>query len=241
MQNMQPLAVTVLSPAYEKVGKEAADRMTEFGGLPVKVLRCKDGEGFATKLQLDKLCGRRPVVFFDADWWMLRPQDLRAMVGGPTFLGCHDPTVFHEHCFPFKDCRDHGLDWQRYVNTGFFMVDFRRAEHRAIFGYARRSWARRKKLALHDPTDQYHINLGLLKAGVPFMPLPRAFNFFLFAATEGCCEIPREIIGLHGAGVETKHKLKEMKHQAHVFGSRPVLPMRPGAIQFHYALTHQLR
>jgi hypothetical protein len=87
--------------------------------------------------------------------------------------------------------------------------------------------------------------------------LPRAYNFFLFAATEGVCEIPREIIGLHGAGIMSRKKIEELRRkkvkwlpkmdkyeelviQAKVFG-RHVCPMKQDAVRMAYAVTHELR
>jgi hypothetical protein len=237
---MTPIGVTIISPSYRKVGNEAVKRFKKFTGLDVKVIRCSDKEGFDTKLQLDKLCPKQKIIFFDADWMLLRKTDILGLSNAGLWLGVGDPTIHHPDCFPHKDCRDNGLDQHRYINTGFFVCDLSRDDHRQVFIKARRS---RKaylegKQASHDHTDQFHINKAL--DGVAMTLLPLSFNFFTFAAREGCCQIPREVIGLHGAGYQASEKWEELQAELKVFG-KTFYPMHEGAIRKAYAMSHELQ
>ena len=48
------IAVTVVTPSYRHLEKEAVKRIKKFTGLPVKVIRCKDSDGFMKKLLFRK-------------------------------------------------------------------------------------------------------------------------------------------------------------------------------------------
>lgn len=243
LRRRDPIGVMVVSPAYREVANRAEVRFRKYAGMDVHVVRCGDEEGFEAKLGLDRVreLEGRPIVFFDADWWLLRPAALREMALSGQWLGVRDPTVVHEHCFPCIDCQENGLQADRYLNTGFFICDLGRPEHCLVFATARRSWraVQAGRMATADPTDQFHLNRGLLECGVQAGFLPMAYNFFLFAATEGCCEIPREIVGLHGAGAQRADKLEELRVQSRVFG-RAVAPMKMGAVTLAYTRAFEL-
>lgn len=237
---MTPIGVTVITPAYRKVGREAVRRFKKFTGLDVIVLKGRDSDGFDLKLRLDQLLPNRPIVFFDADYWLLRKVDMKGICSTGVWLGVQDTTIHHPHCFPYKDCAENGLDKHRYINTGFFVCDLSKTEHRQVFVKARRT--RKAYLAgkqkSYDHTDQFHINKGM--EGIPLILLPLSYNFFTFASREGCCQIPREIIGLHGAGARTKEKYDVLMSESKVFG-RETQPMWDDAVKHAYAMTYELR
>lgn len=233
---MKPIGVTVVSRSYRGVGSEAIRRFKRFTGLDVVKIECDDQDGFEEKLKLDIYCGKRPVIFFDADWWLLRPVDFTNYFNTPQFFAVNDPGIHHEHFIPYRDCQENGLNAQLYVNTGFFLCDLRDVTMRHVFQRARKSFG---NVRTYDHTDQFHINKALLELGVAQQMLPLSFNFFLFAAEEGCCQIPRQIIGLHAAGLPAKEKLSELKLQAKVFG-RKMQPMWRSAVDSAYSVNYEL-
>jgi hypothetical protein len=177
---------------------------------------------------------------FDADYWLLRDVDPTVIAtGGWEFSGVNDPMVHHPQCIPFKDCRDHGLVTQKYLNTGLFGCNFQHREHRWVFQEARRTWAR--KVKTHDHTDQYHLNRAILKSGLPIRLLPFSYNYFTFAVDLGGFPyIPRIIVGLHAAGSQRHRKLATLKRESKVFGysTKPMLPL---AMDHHHALNFEMR
>lgn len=237
------IAVTVISPSYRKVGGEAIRRMRRYAGLDVYVIECSDAEGFQTKLSLDQLCPKKPVLFFDADVWSLRdwtPQDL---AGAGQFFAVHDPAVWNPHTFCHHDTHKNGLDSHRYFNSGVFIWNNQFADHREIFKIARRSWKAQQRGEKHyeDKTDQAHLNFGLIESGVPLQWLPLQYNCYCFSIRHGqFSHYPRDIINLHGAGIPAKKKHAQMKVEAQVFGEK-IYPMHHEAILWEYHRNHSLR
>ena len=194
-----PLLVTVCTPGYELLCAEAVRRIRAASGCDsVLVLDVPEGQGFAAKLALDELCPRRPIVFFDADWWALRSFDVReVMVQGDGFTAVHDPAVFDPAAWPAKDVAAFDLAPLSYVNTGFFACDLSSSDTRAMFSQARtlRS-AMDKKFT--DPTDQGCINVAVQDLGLPLRLLPTRYNFYWQALNWGVLPfVPRGVIGLH--------------------------------------------
>jgi hypothetical protein len=238
---LKPIGVTVITKSYRRVGRRAVSLFKRNTGLDVLVIKGEDSEGFELKLQLDKLCGRRPRVWFDADLFFIRGVDFHNMIPWSGFYGVHDSAVFNPRAFPWLDCKENGLDTSRYLNTGLFTCDLRNPETRKVFQEARKSWKlwKRGKLKTADTTDQYHLNLAMLK--VPVTLLPTVFNFYQLACDWGQLPfIPREIIGLHGAGIPAKDKHWKLCEQMKVYG-RPTCPMCDDAILNTHAKTYQLQ
>lgn len=230
------IAVTIISPSYEKVGREAVRRMERYSGLKVKVLQCSDKDGFETKLKLDRLCPKRPVLFFDADLWSLRKWDPGQMMGTGCFYAVHDTAVWNCHTFCHHDTHRHGLDPARYFNSGLFIWDNRRPEHREVFKAARKSWAEQKAGRKHyeDKTDQAHLNFGLLHSAVPLQWLPIQYNAYCFGIRHGQFPYyPRDIINLHGAGIAAKNKFARLKVEASVFGAK-IYQMHQQAVNWNF-------
>jgi lipopolysaccharide biosynthesis glycosyltransferase len=237
------IAVTVISRSYRRVGREAVKRMKKQTGLEVRVIECADADGFQTKLDLDKLCPKKPVLFFDADVWCLRewkPDELATM---SCLMAVHDPAVWNPYAFCHTDTHEHGLQPLRYFNSGVMIWRNDLAEHRKMFKIARASWRQmqlgKKKYA--DVTDQAHLNFGAMESGIPLQWLPMQYNTYCFSVRHGqSSHYPRDIINLHGAGIPTKRKYSELKIEAHVFGQK-IYPMHQEVINFEWQRTHQLR
>lgn len=215
------IAVTVVTPSYRHLEKEAVRRVKKFTGLPVKVIRCKDKDGFMKKLELDRECGRQRIMFFDVDWYALRAFDPKTWCD-KTWLAVSDSAVFNPHAFPNTDCGLFGMDKLKYFNSGFFVCNLALKEHRQMFQMARqiRSRVVRKSMRMPvDVTDQFYLNMAAQRCRINFSPLPTKFNLYLLAAAWGQLQfIPRDIIAIHAAGVPLEGKAAALKEQCSVFG-----------------------
>lgn len=240
---MTPVGVTIISPAYEKVGQEAIRRFKEKTGLNTIVHQTEDGEaGFMAKLNLDHIVGRRPFVFFDSDLWLLDNPEIH--FGGEAIQACHDSAAFNPHAFPHTDCERFDMEKTHYINSGLIVGDFRHQKHREWFRESRRlQKASKRKRAVRpvDVTDQIWLNLAKHNIGLPWYRLPSAYNFYLYEAFWGQqAFIPRHIIGLHGAGIKAKDKFRRLKEQAKVF-EHPVCPLHTETAAFEVSRMLELR
>lgn len=211
--------------------------------IEVRSVQCSDKEGFQTKLQLDKLAGRRPCLFFDADLWFLRDWDVAALMGAPTVMGVHDSAVFNHNAFCHTDCMENGLEWARYINSGLMIFDFQRQEHRDVFIHARRvnRGVKSGRVKTADLTDQFAVNQGILRAGVAQTLLPIRFNTYTKAVQWGQFPFyPREIVGLHAAGYPREEKYDALKRESAVFSATTEI-MLPGSMNFEFHRWFEIR
>ena len=236
------IAVTVVTPSYRHLEKEAVRRVKKFTGLPVKVIRCKDKDGFFKKLELDKECGRQRVLFFDCDLWLTMPIDFKSF--DPTcFFAVHDAGIYNPQIFPRQDCDLYKMDMMRYFNSGLMLINFSIPEHRKVFQKAR-LFARQVKSGKlpkpFDKTDQLFINMGVQSTNPNLSLLPQKFNYYHFGWEYGQIQnIPRGIIGLHAAGVLLKDKLSALQDQERVLCNIK-RPMWPDAISMMHAKIFEM-
>lgn len=232
------IGITIHTPEYKALAVEACRRWREFTGLPVRRIERKR-DGFRWKLRLDELHDG-PCCFFDSDWWLLR--EWRPEPSGILWQAVHDPMAFCDYSFCGKDCERFEIDRAHYWNSGLFICDLSREDHRSVFERARQSWEENEGstvVNVHDQTDQFHLNLATKELRTPFSMLPTSLNYYHFATQHGAHpSIPREITGLHGAGVPLASKMKVLRQQASVFGGE-VRPMLPRAVAFHFQLMHE--
>lgn len=209
---MDPIGVCIISPSYAKLGAEAVRRFKKFTRLKVKIIRCKDEDGYFTKLCLDRLVGRKKVIYFDSDWWCLRPLDTSRLQFG-AFCAAPDWGVFHPHAFPKEDCERLGMRKDLYFNSGFWCADFSNPQHRQMFSAARKLWKyHQKKKITGDPGEQTILNLARHRTGTPIQMLPTVVNYYRHSTDQGVYQdIPAEVIGLHAAGVPLKKKLRHLQ------------------------------
>lgn len=241
---MPPIGLTIISPSYEKVGREAVKRFEKFVGIEMKIHECEDSEGFKAKLQLDRIAGKRDVIFLDSDLWFLDRPNLEKSLGHPCLLAVHDSAVFNPHAFPHTDCERFGMPKTEYFNSGLMVLSFAQERHRRLFTEARslqRAGKRKKAVKPQDTTDQYWLNQARLNIGLPWVKLPTSYNYYLRASQWGQLPwIPRKIIGLHGAGIKASQKYAKLKQQAKVF-EYPICPMHSETLAFGHAIAHELR
>lgn len=241
---MPPIGLTIISPSYEEVGKQAVERFKKFTGMDVKIHECEDSEGFRSKLNLDKIAGRRDAIFFDSDLWFLDKPNLEKSMGHSCLLAVHDSAAFNQHAFPHTDCERFGIPKTEYFNSGLMCLSFTQEKHRSLFSEARslhKSGQRKRAVKPADWTDQVWLNRARLNVGLPWVKLPTAYNYYLRASQWGQLPwIPRKIIGLHGAGIKTAEKFRKLKQQASVF-EYPTCPMHPETLAFQHAINFELR
>lgn len=237
------LAVTVRTPKYEALSREAVKRVEKFLQLPVQVIECADFAAFDMKLNLDRQCPRTKILFFDADWWAVRPIEFSGW-SGEAWLAVHDAGVFHPAAFCMPDSVTLGIAPELYFNSGFFCFDNRRPAHRAVFKTARQiehAIFCGKHEKLHDFGDQSLINAGVQRNGVPIQMLPFGHNLMMHFVRGGVFPYtPRTVHAVHAAGYTLKDKRRHLKAACEVFGYEPE-PMRPEAIAFHHAMTFETR
>jgi hypothetical protein len=234
--------VTVISPSYERVGREMIRRVKRYTGYDVKVIETTDDKGFETKLNLDRYC-KGPTIFMDSDLWPLREWRPEDVYLGNCIQGCHDHAVFNRAAFPHTDCHKNGLEWSTYLNSGLLCLPLDKPQFRELFKVARQSWRDRKKgkKTYVDATDQASVNEAILTLGLPIQFLPEQYNCYLFGIFHGQRPyIPREILNLHGAGIPAKKKYARLKAQASVL-SQQSWPMHREAVEWEFARQFALR
>ena len=213
------LGVTIITPAMRAVGAEAVRRFQEMSGLPVLALNAPSDEGaHALKLRLAEFVDGAAdfVIWFDADWWALRPLDLSEIAKRMqtcNFLAVKDPGTADAAGFVYADIQNHGMDATDYFNGGFWVAE--RKILNELLSHAgsclrANNWA--------DYGEQSALNcavqrLDWLTVGL----LPREWNFFMHAVTHGYEDsIPARVIGLHAAGVPMGKKLEHLRQWAKV-------------------------
>jgi len=233
------IGATVVSPAYRHLEKESVSRFKKSTGITeVEVVRCRDKDGFNPKLNLDKLFGRKKIVFFDVDWWAVQPIPRHLFESG-TWGGVQDSAVWNPKAYPGIDCGLFKLDKTRYINSGFMSFDLSNPLHRKVFQLARRLSVKKGGKAV-DPTDQGYLNVALQRLNVPQTMWPMSFNFYVLAAVWGQVPyIPRVLHGIHAAGFPLKHKKHALQAQAAIFDMVPA-PMCIEAVKFHHACQFEL-
>lgn len=237
------IAVTVVTPSYRHLEKEAVKRIKKFTGLPVKVIRCADKDGFFKKLELDRECGRQRILFFDVDFWMLRECNFETWCPN-TWLAVNDSACFNPHAFPHTDCESFGMNKLQYFNSGFFLCNLALKEHRKVFQVARMLRSRVVRGSLKQPTDvtdQFYLNKAAQDANVSMHLVPLKFNFYLRSSQWGQVPyIPRDIIGLHAAGFPLAEKKRALEVQAEVF-TNEVMRVCPEAQQYEAVRLFEMR
>lgn len=212
------LGATIITPGYEALGEEAVKRFQQHTGLPCNVLRFSGDSGFAYKLALPDLLPPVPVVFFDADLWLLRKTDFGPQIAKGAVSAVPDPGTRDANSFVSLDCEKLGLERRQYFNSGLFIADFSCEHVRAAFRRAAKILEDKTTHEITDYGDQTALNMAIQRSGVPFHPMPAGFNFFMHAVSHGYGSVPDLVYGLHAAGVKKADKLAHLKSLASVFG-----------------------
>lgn len=232
------MGVTIRTPSYAELSEEAVRRFKQHSGLPCVVIDCGDEEAFGMKLKLDTVAPRCQCIVFDADWWALRPFDFSGWCGAAWGM-VHDRGIHHPAAFARYDCERQGIVPEYYGNTGFFLCDLSREDHREVFARARGYAAEVRaggRVAFADFGEQSMLNLAVQQAGVPVNLLPDEYNFFRALVEHGMkSEIPGQVIGLHAAGVGLEGKLAHLRVMAEAL-SYAATPLLPGVVHFEHSM-----
>lgn len=204
------IAITVATPDYADMANENAKWMRRNSGLETIVVQVGDKsrrEGFETKLSLENIY-KGKIVFFDADYRLVADVrgQLQSLNPRNSFLAVHEPSASkgNDYFFSYKDTRELGLPIKKHVNTGFFVCDTSRAPIQRMFARARQVFAEKTNGLwgnITDQTDQTIINLAIHDQRIRVGLMPGQWNWFYYAFREGWCDFPRQVIGLHAAGV----------------------------------------
>lgn len=223
------IGVTIVSPKYQHLVEPAITQFKKHTKLNVVVLYASDESAFSQKLNLDLLIGPRKIIYFDVDLWFIRDFDFSKLVTNGKFNAVPDPMAMVPEMdsgpppFPFADSRREGWDHDSYINSGLFVCDLANPDIRLIFSDARQALEDCHAGKIETPvdwTDQYYFNHALQKRLHLLNPLDFKFNFFKFAVDWGGYPyIPRDVVGLHAAGVPLAHKLKALQIQSRVLSS----------------------
>jgi len=217
-----PLGVTIASPGYQHLVDEAVRRFRVHTGLKVLVLSLCEEPAFASKLYLDQFVVPRPIIYFDVDLWMLRAFDFEPLCGSGRWCAVPDPATWNPLAFPCTDCEREGWVKEDYFNSGLFVCDLADPRIRRVFADARAKLSdchSGRSATPADWTDQYFLNWAVQQQPGLLRRLPFAMNFYKKAVDWGSYpHIPREIIGLHAAGVMVEDKQDTLIREASVFG-----------------------
>lgn len=203
------IGVTIASPGYRDLAHHQADHFRKNSGLNTIVVETVD-DGYHHKLELQSMFKGQQVVFFDADYRLIRPINFRKLNPFNVFIAASDPGHLHQGMWASKDSGILGIDKSKYFNSGFWMANFANASHVRAFNLARQMLEEKKNglwSDIGDPGDQSFMNAAMQRSGVQMSILHPKFNFFMHAWEHGCIEsIPRGVIGIHAAGVPLDQK-----------------------------------
>lgn len=222
------LGVTIATPGYFDLAKEAAARFRKCSGCDTVILESSES-GFDSKFKLLDLFKGQQICFFDADLFPIRKLDLNPFKGKLGVFGVNDPTCISDHSFVKHDSIAIGIYPYTYLNTGFLILNFADETVVKAFEIARANMINKNDLGLQDKTEQSVLNLGFKETTVNILPFK--YNFFKKAVDWGCFPyIPRDIINVHAAGVNgLKDKMKALHEQCIVFGE-PIKDLREEAV-----------
>lgn len=213
------LGVTIATPGYLDLAKEAARRYRLHSGGDTIILE-SDKAGFETKFKLVDIFKGQQICFFDADCFAVRELDLSEFIGKPGVYGVNDPTWASSaaNAFVRHDSIVLGIEFKRYLNTGFLILNFADETVVKAFEDAKLNIYNKQQLGVNDKTEQSILNYGFRHTLINILPFK--YNFFKPAVDWGCYpHIPRDIINVHAAGYQPlSKKMEELKKQCAVFG-----------------------
>jgi len=234
--SLPPIGVTVVTPSYKHLEKYAVRSFKKQTGLEVLVLQASNKQGFLTKLNLDKLCGKRRIVFFDVDTRIVQKASFGKF---EEFCAVNDPAIHIPHTFPKDDCERFGIDPYAYFNSGFFLCDLGNPLHRKLFQKARQLYRTVKNRPV-DHTDQFWLNYAAHKIGLRVSWMPFVMNMYTYCVRHGGVPFyPRRPIVIHAAGYHLKDKKKALDAMEFLFGGH-VPMMQDSAVRAAYTKTFEV-
>ncbi len=202
------IAVTIATDdAYADLAHEQAKWFRKNSGLQTVILSAKDG--YAEKLELQKMFKGKRIVFFDADFRLVRKTDFSKIRAG--WAAVTDPASTCPSSFVAKDISLFGMKSSEYFNTGLFIADFSRGDVVEAFNDARQMLEDRKNglmKNLSDITEQSLLNHAIHKRWphIDICQMDEGMNCYPMMHTRGWREYPAAPSGLHAAGVKIDNK-----------------------------------
>lgn len=217
------IAVTIATPDYADMANRQAYHFRKHSGLHTVVMLIGEGQdGYEAKLDLPNVFVKTKIVFFDADYRLIRDADF-SKFRECAIYGVHDGAAHDIHAFPCPDSKKLGIPNNEYINTGLFIVDFGIESHRKAFAIARQLHEdrRNKVITIDDRTEQSFLNAGIQRSGSKLIHMHPGWNFYPYSYQHGSMpEIPRNIIGVHAAGICGVHeKARHLDAYETVFGA----------------------
>lgn len=202
------IGVTMFTDSHYELAQEAIRRFKKHTGLTVLAIHLneKKSNSFLRKLWVCEYVANS-AVFFDADLWFDKDFDFSQFENEESVFGVLDPGWNNPDCFVTKDCKDHGLNIWKYINTGLFV--FNKRLHSHIFDLAKKLHQTRK---VNDFGEQTYFNIALQETSSSVVLLGDALNFFikkdplLIQSTDS-----ESAIGFHAAAFSFPDKLTQLR------------------------------
>lgn len=215
------IAVTIATDDYADLAHEQAKWFRRNSGLQTVILSAKDG--YAEKLELQRMFKGKKIVFFDADFRLVRKTDFSEIRA--QWAGVLDPAACEPSSFVAKDIALFGMNSAEYINTGLFIADFSCTDVIAAFNDARQMLQDRHNGSmrdLSDLTEQSLLNYAIFKRfeHINIRNMDEGMNCFPMMHTRGWREYPARPSGLHVAGVKLEHKAMVLDAMTATFAQR---------------------
>lgn len=209
---MKPvIGITIATPGYFDLAQEAAARFRKYADTEVLILTSNVTDGYDQKFNILNVAGDRTVVFFDSDWWAVRPFDVQQFYNSSLIWAVKDASRHSLSSFCLHDAMTLGFPAEEYVNTGFFVVNGREASHHRAFGQAALLVQSRKagEIEIKDRTEQSLLNAAWQRDNLTIQYLPDEWNYWPRAIERGFyTAVPTDPIAIHAADVELRHKIE---------------------------------
>lgn len=214
------LGVTIASPGYFELANEAAARFRKYSGLDALVITTDRNNSYDMKYILP-LLGTRTLVFFDADLWFIRQVSFARFANLNGIAAVQDATRHSYHgTFCLQDAISLDMPPERYVNTGFMVINPRLPAVAEAFRLASALMAQRRagEIKILDVTEQSLLNAAFYRSNVDMCFLPDEWNFWPVAWKYKFYDrLPMEPYCIHAAGVPLAEKADFLAKHAAVF------------------------
>ena len=231
------IAVTIATPDYMPMATTQAHHFQRHSGLKtVIVMIDSKSDGYAEKLNLPDLFPSQKIVFFDADYRLIRDVSFKEFLRSGGVHGVHDGAAYDNGSFPCLDCKTLGIPPNEYINTGLFIADFSSEGVVKAFAIARQLNEDRKNghLKIEDKTEQSILNAGIQRSAAKITHMHPRWNFYPYGYHHGFIpEMPRNIIGIQAAGISgIEEKTSCLDAYQKVFGGHTKEPIKSAAKEY---------
>lgn len=214
--NKSIIGVTIVTPEYKELSQEAVKRFKKYSGLDVCAVEVDNQQNsYEIKFKLLELFKGKKICFFDSDLFAVRDLNLHK-IKFEDVAGVNDPTALSSHSFVRHDCFNLSIPFDRYLNTGFLLMDLSKRTVIKAFEIAIKT--DRNSLNMMDKTEQSLLNYAFMQAGCDIKTLPFEYNFFKPAVDWGIYPfIPRSVFNVHAAGYPLHQKKSQLETQCKFF------------------------